>query len=266
MRVIINADDLGLNRVVNSAIDDCLSKGLVTSATIMAAGAEINGVSDIVKRYPNASFGVHLCLDEVKPLISMDKFAKFGAIDSDGILLKGWYINIKITRELLELIYEEWRAQICHVLSLGITISHLDSHHHVHTSPSLRSILFKLSSEFGINKVRLPLFLPLNLRKCMTLQKNPVELNSKQSIIKKIIYYIIRTINKGKECEWMKKTFHTTDFFCHALTFFDNVDVLARYDTIEVMCHPGHPAYQKETEMLSKFEYNNIQKISYKEL
>ena len=268
MKLIINADDLGYSLSVNEAISNCLDAGVITSSTIMAAGTAIDGVKEIVLRHPEVSFGIHLCLDEVRPLSSIEVFAKYGILDSDGILTRGWYKDVKPTKELVGAIYEEWKAQIDYILSLGIPVSHLDSHHHVHNMSYLNSVLTRLSTEFKIEKVRLPLFLPPLLRRQMKLTRNPLDLQSKakQSKIKKLTKYLFGLADKNKELKWMKKTFVTTDFFCHADTFFNNTKVLERYETIEIMCHPGHPAYEEETNMLFKFDFGKIQKISYKEL
>ena len=84
--------------------------------------------------------------------------------------------------------------------------------------------------------------------------------------IEKIMKYLMGLTAKNNELKWMKASFKTTDFFCHADTFFNNAKVLERYETIEIMCHPGHPAYEEETNMLFKFDFGEIQKISYKEL
>lgn len=234
----------------------------------MAAGLAIDGVPEIVKRHSETSFGVHLCLDEVRPLSTAEVFAKYEALDTRGVLKKGWYIEVKPTNELVEAIYEEWKAQIGYVISLGIPVSHLDSHHHAHNLPYLREVLLRLSKEYKIKKVRLPLYLPPLLRKKMKQKGNPVDFQNKvkQGKIKRVVNYLVGIISKNKEYKWMKESFITTDFFCHADTFFNNAKVLQRYEIIEIMCHPGHPAYENETKRLFEYDYRDVQRISYKEL
>ena len=65
MRVIINADDFGVNATVNTEIERCIREGLITSTTIMAAGDGFEEAIEISKLYPQISFGVHLTLDEL---------------------------------------------------------------------------------------------------------------------------------------------------------------------------------------------------------
>ena len=268
-RVIINADDLGFNTSVNIAIEEGLKARVITSSTIMAAGQAVDDVCDIVQRYPDASFGVHLCLDEVKPVSKDSYFAKCGALDSSGVMIKGWYKGVNSSSDLIAAIYNEWQSQIALIQSLGVKVSHIDSHHHAHNLPYLKGVLCRLSKDFGIDKVRLPLYTPPMLRyqlKGSSLIDGNFSAKKKQGKVQKIAKYIMDVLSKEKELKWMKHTFSTTDFFCHAGTFFTNQDVLKRYNTIEIMCHPGHPAYQKETDCLYSFEKKDIQLISYNDL
>ena len=267
-RVIINADDLGFNQSANEAIARCLDAGVITSSTIMAAGEAIDGVTDIVKSHPEASFGVHLCLDEVRPISTTGYFAQHGLLDKDGILIKGWYKDVKPTNELIEAVYNEWKTQIAHIQSLEIPISHLDSHHHAHNLPFLKDVLQRLAREFKIDRVRLPQYISPLLRRKLKTRGNPIVLQNKtgQGKLRKLVNYVLGIISKNKETKWMKKTFKTTDFFCHANTFFNNASVLQGYETIEIMCHPGHSAYDEETKMLYEFDYGDIQIITYKDL
>ena len=226
-RVIINADDLGFNPMVNKAIEKALDEGVITSSTIMAAGSAVGEVGAIAKRHPEASFGVHLCLDEVRPLSSAGAFVRFGALNAEGVLKKGWYADIKPTKELVEAIYVEWKTQIEYVISLGIPVSHFDSHHHAHNLPYLRDVLLRLTQEFKIDKVRLPLYLSPLLRLKMKSSGRLVEFQSKarQGKIERIVKYLVGIISKHMEYKWAKKSFTTTEFFCHASTFFNNTDI-----------------------------------------
>lgn len=68
MKVIINADDFGLNREVNAAILDLIGRGGITSVTMLANASAIQeGVKKLPKDSP-CSFGVHLNLPEFAPL------------------------------------------------------------------------------------------------------------------------------------------------------------------------------------------------------
>ena len=67
MRIIINADDLGISQEVNDAIFGLMAEGKVTSATILANGPAVEEAARRVAEFPECSFGVHLNLTEFKP-------------------------------------------------------------------------------------------------------------------------------------------------------------------------------------------------------
>lgn len=47
-------------------------------------------------------------------------------------------------------IYEEWKTQIRYLLNKGVNLSHIDSHHHVHTFKEHEEIIKVLSEEFNL--------------------------------------------------------------------------------------------------------------------
>ena len=77
-RVIINADDFGINSVVTRAIEEMIAKGIVTSTTIMANGSCLNDVKRVYEKYPKVSYGIHLCLAE------FDSITKAGLLHHYG--------------------------------------------------------------------------------------------------------------------------------------------------------------------------------------
>src|SRR6185312_1140149 len=52
-------------------------------------------------------------------------------------------------------ILTEWCAQIGRLRALGVTLSHFDSHHDVHTIADLFPVLKTLQNRYGVRKVRL---------------------------------------------------------------------------------------------------------------
>ena len=62
----------------------------------------------------------------------------------------------RITNELVEEkfdlneIYEEFCAQIDKVIESGIKVDHLDSHHHVHTLPSLKPVIERVLEKYKL--------------------------------------------------------------------------------------------------------------------
>lgn len=86
--IIINADDLGKNHIVNEAIREALSLGVISSSTIMANSSSWEEVHAIVDENPQASFGVHLNLTEGKALTASSVFHQMNIVDNDNCFTK----------------------------------------------------------------------------------------------------------------------------------------------------------------------------------
>ncbi len=149
MKLIINADDFGFSNGVNYGIIDAYKNGVVRSTSIMAGMPGFNHAVELLKSYKGLErlgCGVHLTLSAYKPVLSTHKTI----VDENGFFYK------RISDELikdnfdLEEIYNEFKAQIEKVIENGIEITHLDSHHHVHTLKSLKPIIERLIKEYNL--------------------------------------------------------------------------------------------------------------------
>src|SRR5262245_2766147 len=68
MKIIVNADDLGMSESVNDAIFDGMQRNVITSATMLANGAAVESAVGRLHQFPGYSFGVHLNLTEFEPV------------------------------------------------------------------------------------------------------------------------------------------------------------------------------------------------------
>lgn len=142
--VLINADDFGLTTGVNSGILDSHLKGIVNSATMMMNGYAVDEAVTIAKQYPSLHVGVHLALTWGRPLANTS-----GPLTKEDGTFR--YTN-RFLREVApdaELVYLEWKAQIEAFLATGLSIHHLDSHHHVHGWPAIQDVIVRLAEEYG---------------------------------------------------------------------------------------------------------------------
>lgn len=255
LKLIINADDLGRNRDVDDAIVTCIEKGLINSSTIMANGEDFVSVKSITERHPEISYGVHLVIDEMECLTKPKIFVETGITDVHGFFIKGGIRKTKINRKIKEAVFQEWCAQIDRIQGVGINIDHIDSHHHLHTLPELFETLLKLSRKYKINKIRNTTYIPRYLHiSPVAVANHHISTSIKNvkhpSIISRI-YNVVRSYNTHRKfCHY----FDTTDLFCSVNTYFaykEIIDSYKRFKSIELMCHPGHPNYEDETQLLA---------------
>lgn len=153
MKVIVNADDFGISENINHIILEMMSRRRVTSATLMANSPLVGQVIQELHRFPYISFGVHLNLTNFQPLSGYPKDLAL-LLNAQGEFCHN-IERVRFTPRLLQAVAHELSLQIEHLLATGIKISHLDSHHHVHTLPPLFPVLKYLQRKYRIRKVRI---------------------------------------------------------------------------------------------------------------
>lgn len=254
MKYIVNADDCGINQETNCLIKEYIEKGKLSSTTIMANMDDIEGALCLYEQYhQHVSFGVHLNLTEGFPLLGSHKLVKYGYYSiKDGkpcFDLKRAYSFSKkfLPDEIKKAIYDELAAQISILRADGVKLSHIDSHHHIHTSPSLMGVIAQLSKDFNIPKVRrmrnyVPIGLSYFARQCWCL--------------------LSRAYNRN---------YVFTNYFGSVYEFINNQNLIAfkENESIELMCHPGNKGtdFQREMESLNRYTFpKNMEMISYNEL
>ena len=159
-RLIINADDFGLTGGVNRAIAEAHSRGVVTSATLMATGAAFDDAIARAKEKPRLSVGCHVLLVDGTPasraaalpsLVNGDQFQNSLARFAHAAL-RGRLNASEITVEVA--------AQIQKLQKAGVEVSHVDTHKHIHMFPAVLRPLLEAACQCGVRAVRNP-FAPL---------------------------------------------------------------------------------------------------------
>lgn len=150
-RLVIHADDFGLALGVNRAIREGLAAGEITSASIMLGVRQTDEALAWAAEHPEYDFGVHLNLTHGKPVLPPEQVPSL--VDRAGRFrpLRSLFARALLGRVRLAQIAAEWRAQIATVRGAGVTISHLDSHQHVHLIPWIfRGVALRLALDEGV--------------------------------------------------------------------------------------------------------------------
>ncbi len=251
-RVIINADDLGLSERVNNAIFGLMDRGRITSATIMANGPSLEDAAKRCRGLHRCSFGVHLNLTDLRPLT--DDPALKPLLNEAGEFSRRAR-EVPYAPAMVAAVEREWIAQVERVRSLGVAVSHLDSHHHVHTYAPLFRALKGVQRSTGITRVRttMNLYHPTD----------PLVGGAKQRI-KKVLW---RTALR-----WASPRTRTTDVFTWFWIYHDLIKAAPGAGSVELMVHPGSddPIFAREERLLdTPWEATSrhpIELISYHQL
>ncbi len=153
--LIVNADDFGWTEGVSRGIAEAHRNGIVTSTSLVANGAAFQGAVQLARENPALGVGAHLNLSDGPPILPRWEVASL--VDAHGLfwagtgnlLLRRWMGKLR-----LDEVEREWAAQIERVRQVGIEITHLDGHKHVHMLPGLFSIALRLAQRYGIPAVR----------------------------------------------------------------------------------------------------------------
>lgn len=175
-RLVLHADDFGLNADVSRGIVGGFSAGLLTSTAILANAPSARLAVDLWQRLeearqagtlpsaearrrlgdPDAAFdlGVHLNLTQGKPLTS-SFHAKL--LDACGRFLTPSALYRRLLRygkHCTEAIEGEFAAQIDFLTSRGLPVSHLNGHQYVEMMPVIVDIVPRMARRFAIGHVR----------------------------------------------------------------------------------------------------------------
>ena len=151
LQLIVHADDFGLSEKVNEGILQAHRLGILTSASVMANGAAFEHAIEMWRSLPSLDLGIHLTLVEEQPVL--DPAMVPSLVNETGQFYRHATIFAKryfMGKIRLGEVRRELAAQINKVMSRGVTISHLDSHQHVHMLPQVLRVTLELAGEFGI--------------------------------------------------------------------------------------------------------------------
>ena len=240
MKVILHADDFGFDKDTLSATIELLERGALTSASIMATMPAADEAMAYAANHPEYSFGVHLTyVDGLNPALKKDGSS---LLDGNGVFYPSNDVRKKAI--LLKLkthdIVEESMAQIEKVRSAGVSISHLDSHGHLHKFPSFLAALPEVKKRSGIERVR---------------RVQNVFINKPG---------LSPTVLLNRCFDWrIAHTCKTTDYFYMSANSMDTgwadailaqMNKLPQDAVIEIGVHPGHADTEEERWRIAEYK------------
>lgn len=229
IKIIINADDCGISSVVNEHIEKAILQGKITSTTVMANMEGFEGAVALNKRYKEQiSFGWHINLTQGSPLLYSQLLLDKGFyVETDnGIEMNGKkFLHKWLPSAEKDEIRKELMAQYQKLRDNGIMPSHIDSHHHVHTSIWAVTVIPDIIRKTGIKSMR-----------CMFSNK-PMGIDL---MMRKGWAQIMKLQVAG---------LNMPDVLCGYEEFMTK-GLLAKGGIVELECHPGHPKYVQEENLL----------------
>lgn len=150
--LIINADDFGKDKLINDAIVYCMNNNLINSSSLMVGEPGFEEATGFIKKYKFKNIGLHVNLTEGKPMsiFEIDFFLKE---NGDWDPEKMW--SPKLLRKKISTLFEKEIILQLEMMADSILFpTHINSHHHIHTTPFLFPIFLKVAQKFKV-KLRL---------------------------------------------------------------------------------------------------------------
>ncbi|MHB1205622.1 MAG: hopanoid biosynthesis-associated protein HpnK [Rhodospirillaceae bacterium] len=156
-QVIFTADDFGLAREVNEAIERAHSEGVLSAASLMVGAPEAADAIARAKRLPTLRVGLHVAVADGRALLPHTAIPSLA--DRNGDLPRNlaragvhWFFSPAARRDLAA----EIRAQFAAFRATGLPLDHVNAHNHMHLHPTVLGIILAVARDFGAPPMRLP--------------------------------------------------------------------------------------------------------------
>ena len=164
-RLIVSADDFGLSREINEAVEQAHTEGLLSTASLMVAGPAAADAVARARRLPGLHVGLHLVVIEGAPVLPPARIPLLvgadGRFPSDQLALGLRYFFRPEVRGQLA---REIAAQFEAFAATGLALDHANAHKHMHLHPTVGGLLIRSGRRHGLRAMRIPHEPPAPLR------------------------------------------------------------------------------------------------------
>jgi len=239
LQLIVHGDDFGFSESINDGIVRAHTDGILTSASLVAAGDSFDHAVALARAHASLDIGVHLTLTGERcaaPPASVPSLLCDGASlwPNPGEFLKR-FVRGAIAMGDVE---RELRAQLDRAVATGLPISHLDCHQHLQALPGLRGVVAELARQHGIAFVRRP-----------RERLRPFMLRDPNRLARAAACVALGLLCATPPRWHTRTTDHFAGFYFGGRLDRANlatlIKTLPRAGTCELMCHPGSDAIDR---------------------
>ena len=156
--LIINIDDVGISPAINEAVKKCYALGIITGVSVVSCGSHFFEACNMLQKIEKRDVGAHLTLTGHLMPCTKDSSKVRNLLGKKETFLESYKDLIRqyvIKKFDLGAIYLEFSNQIKKIKEEGLTVTHLDSHEHIHMLPDIMKIVVTLAREFNVPYIRL---------------------------------------------------------------------------------------------------------------
>ncbi len=155
--LIVTADDFGLSRQVNEAVEASHRDGILTAASLMVGAPAADEAVRLARALPTLRVGLHLALVDAKPVLPPEHVPDL--IGPDGWFRRDTALfgaEIFFRPRLKRQVEREIEAQFQAYAATGLGLDHVDAHQHFHLHPTIAGLMIRIGRRFGMRAVRIP--------------------------------------------------------------------------------------------------------------
>jgi hopanoid biosynthesis associated protein HpnK len=156
-RLVVTADDFGVAREVNEAVEAAHRGGILTAASLMVSAPEAQDAIGRARRNPSLRVGLHLVLAEGRPLLPAAEVAHL--VDGAGMFrtdMAALGAAIALSGQVRRELKAEITAQFAAFRATGLPLDHCNAHKHFHLHPVIGGMMAEIGCRFGLRAIRVP--------------------------------------------------------------------------------------------------------------
>ena len=176
-RLIICADDFGLDPAVNAAVEEAHQNGILSTASLMVGAPAADDAAARARRLPGLRVGLHLVVVDGRRVSSPDRVA--GLVGADGEFDRNMAragVRFFFLPAIRHQLAQEIRAQFEAFRATGLELDHVNVHKHMHLHPTVARLILEIGRDYGMRAMRVPAEPISALRRAYPQERAPLPL------------------------------------------------------------------------------------------
>ena len=156
-RLVVTADDFGLSREVNEAVEQAHRDGILTAASLMVSAPAAADAVARARRMPSLRVGLHLVLVEAWPTLPAAQLPDL--TDADGLMRRDMErlgLDLALKPAARRQLSAEITAQFEAFRTTGLPLDHVNAHKHFHVHPLIAGAVLAIGPRYGMRAIRVP--------------------------------------------------------------------------------------------------------------
>ena len=159
--LVITADDFGLAKEVNEAVEIGCREGVLSAASLMVAAPRAEDAVERARAMPRLRVGLHLALTDALPALPPEAIPDL--VDKGGRLkadLAFFGMRLALSGRARRQMRAEIHAQFDAFRATELTLDHVSVHQHYHLHPVVAMMVIELAARSGARALRTPVEAP----------------------------------------------------------------------------------------------------------